>query len=171
MNSILSIIAGTPLWVWLALIYLLIRGIIALKPRKISIYKIFILPTIFLYLALNGLFLTQNFVSFVSLVRCLSLFAGTFMGFVLTKNVVIRADRKNKLIKIPGSPFTLFLVLGIFCIKYYFGFKSATDPVFAQTMTFILSKTISTGLLSGTSIGRAARYFYTYKTERQTDLG
>jgi len=163
-NYILKIIAGTPLWVWFAFAYLVLKGVLAFKTRTVSMYKIFILPAIFLYLSLNGLFLKHGLISFMTLARLLSLFVGGFIGFMLTKNIAIKADRKNKTITIPGSKFTLFLVLSIFAVKYYFGFKSATDPIFASTATFMLSKIIITGVISGTSIGRAEQYFYKYKT-------
>ncbi|MFC1841968.1 DUF6622 family protein [Candidatus Dependentiae bacterium] len=168
--NFLKIIAGTPLWVWGGLAYLILRGVLAFNTRTVSVYKIFILPAIFLYLSLNGLFLQHGIMSFMTLARFLSLFAGGFIGFMLAKEIVIRADKKNKTIEIPGNKFTLLLVLAIFGVKYYFGFKAATDPVLAATLTFMLSKIIITGIISGTSLGRAACYFYKYRTTNHINL-
>lgn len=47
--SLFNILTGTPLWVWILLIFLIAWGIIALKDREMGVYRLFLLPLVFLF--------------------------------------------------------------------------------------------------------------------------
>ncbi|WP_244427611.1 hypothetical protein [Bartonella queenslandensis] len=49
--SLFNILTGTPLWAWILLIFLIARGIIALKDRETKVYRLFLLPLVFLFWA------------------------------------------------------------------------------------------------------------------------
>jgi len=44
------------------------------------------------------------------------------IGWTITSSVVIMADKKKSLVKVPGSWSTLIVVLLIFAVKWYFGY-------------------------------------------------
>jgi hypothetical protein len=45
--SILRIISGTPLKVWILFVFLLFLGVRALRPSTVSVWRIALLPTFF----------------------------------------------------------------------------------------------------------------------------
>lgn len=49
--SLFNILTGTPLWVWILLIFLITMGIGALKDREMGVNRLFLLPLIFLFWA------------------------------------------------------------------------------------------------------------------------
>jgi len=167
---IFTIIVKTPLWVWSVLGYLLFKGIRAFQPCTVGIYKIFLFPALFLLISLKGLLATSELLSFAVIVRLGALCIGSAIGFVLFNSIAIEADKKKSLIKIPGTKSTLLLILAIFAIKYYFGYKSARDPFLVNTMYFMSLQLIITGVTSGIAIGRSLCYLYKYKTAIHTDL-
>ena len=167
---ILQIIARTPIWVWPLLGFLLFKGIRAFWPSVMNVYKIFIFPAIFLVLSLNGLIATSGCMSCIVFMRFSALLIGSIVGLLLFKGIVVEADKKKSLIRVPGTASTLLLILAIFSIKYYFGFKSAIDPALAKTFVFVSAKLVITGITSGITIGRALCYWYKYKIAAHTDL-
>ncbi|WP_338861107.1 DUF6622 family protein [Xenorhabdus griffiniae] len=50
--SILAIIKGTPIWVWILFVFLIKRGINALYDREMRIDRLFFMPVLFLIWAI-----------------------------------------------------------------------------------------------------------------------
>ncbi|MFH1644396.1 MAG: DUF6622 family protein [bacterium] len=169
-NKILEAMAGTPWWAWVALFYVISIGILNLKTRVRQLYTIFILPTIFLVMFLQSLISNFGFSFYPWLIWLIALFAGLNLGWFLFINIQIKADRKKQLIKIPGSPATLILVLLVFAVKYFFGYTQAVNPEFAQSLFFVNSKLISSGCIEGIFIGRVLFYLNKYFSVESEDL-
>ncbi|KKK52281.1 hypothetical protein LCGC14_3106500, partial [marine sediment metagenome] len=134
LDTLLQIFKGPPLWVWFLLAYLIFIGIKAFKPSVISLKKIFILPVVFLFFSLQRLVGNINF--FTSLVWITSTIIGVFLSVVIFSKTQIIADKKNNLLKLPGTYSTLFLILISFSIKFYFGFQIGKDPSVLKDSTF-----------------------------------
>ncbi|NGX40282.1 MAG: hypothetical protein KR126chlam4_00099 [Candidatus Anoxychlamydiales bacterium] len=168
LDTLLQIFKGPPLWVWFLLAYLIFIGIKAFKPSVISLKKIFILPVVFLFFSLQRLVGNINF--FTSLVWITSTIIGVFLSVVIFSKTQIIADKKNNLLKLPGTYSTLFLILISFSIKFYFGFQIGKDPSVLKDSTFFYRYIMAATLSFGMFLGRTFLYFYKFKKAESTDL-
>ena len=153
--TILNILTHTPIWVYMVFCYLIFIGIKSLKERRTELYRVFIIPAIFLFLFLKRLLnvLNTDLIS-ISLV---ALFIGSFIGYILVKKTNIKVD--GNIITIPGSWQTIILIILTFAVKYVFGYMNAVYPVLA--MEHIKLEIFLSGLFSGLFLGRGG--FYCYK--------
>ena len=158
MNEIWQILLHTPWWVFLIFVYLLRVGINATKPRIISLNKILILPAIFLFISINSFITTFQISTLLLSTYSLSLLIGIGGGWLLVRNLNLKFDQQNNLIKVPGSFTTLILTLIIFSTKYYFGYSIATNPSVTEKIHFTLLQLVVSGICTGLFIGRALCY-------------
>ncbi|MDN3505833.1 MAG: hypothetical protein P0S96_01220 [Simkaniaceae bacterium] len=127
METIITMLRSTPWWVYLLFFYVLYIGIRALKPRTFSVNKLFIVPLIVLALTIWNLI--DKFESFKDLlIWALFIPIGFAAGWGIVQSFKIRGDHKKLLIRMPGSPFILVLLLFVFVIRYFFGYMKATTP-------------------------------------------
>lgn len=165
-----GVIKGTPFWVWAIFAFLLYRGIRALKTRVVPLKKIFILPAIFISLALYRLVSSNGAIALQNLWWFFAFVTGVSLGFLLFKSTKIQADKKKYLIKLPGTLSTLIMILIIFGIKFCFGYISALNSVFAKSLMFLHLKLITSGMISGLTLGRSLLYFVKHKNSKHTNL-
>lgn len=171
-NKILSIIHGTPIWVWFLFGYLLYRGITGLKARTMTMSRIFLVPGIFLFLSLQNIVsrMCSCFNSTALAIYTLLLSLGILIGWLLVRHMKITVDKKRHLIAMPGSTLMLVLTILIFGIKYFFGYMKAANPeIMASTFAITTYAGIS-GLIAGIAIGRMAYFLYQYQKSIHTDL-
>jgi hypothetical protein len=170
MRAVGPIIAGTPTWVWALLVLLVYLGTRALRSQTAPLWRIAILPTVFVVWGLYGLIASNN----VSLQRTapwlLALAVGTAIGFTIAGLRPIRADRTHGLVHVAGGPFTLVLSLLIFAIKYVFGVLHAMDPTAFADARFWLTELAVSGVLTGMFIGRFAGLWRQYRAAPEEDL-
>src|SRR3990167_10036300 len=98
MNTIWDILEGTPTWVWVLFIYLMIIGFKARKIHVVSLFKLFILPALFFILAIY--YLIVNFSSDVTaiFIWIIAFGVGTVLNWIIYKNLTLQADKKKHLI-------------------------------------------------------------------------
>lgn len=159
---------GTPWWVWPLLAWLIYRGIKALHPRVTSLRTLFIAPFVFLFLALQSL--TTNTILYPYFLWFGILIIGSFLGWWIAHNYRVSADKKQRLLKLPGSPVTLIITLLFFSMKYYVGYTTATNPELAQSLIFVSFKYLVSGTSCGILLGRSLTYFYHYLCAPHTDI-
>lgn len=150
----MNLITHTPIWVWGILVYLLYVGIQALKPRVITLQKLIFLP-----LALIAL-KYKLFVSPEAWIYVLALAVGITAGVLKVRKSKIQIFKDKKHILIPGSSSLIIVLVGIFVMKYYFGYLQASDPA-EYTRQHVWELGLS-GLLSGYFTGQRANYLYRY---------
>lgn len=169
MSALSQILNGTPWWVWVIFIYVMIVGIKALSPRVVSLYRLTLMPLIFVALSVHTLWvLPLNFMRIALFV--IFVIAGIGIGFWQISRLFIEIDRNKKLLAVPGSPMTLILVLIVFASKYYFGYTEATNPGIIDQLAFILPLLIISGLCTGTFIGRGICYICRFVSLPHKDL-
>ncbi len=151
-----DIIRNTPLWVWGILGYLLYVGIQALKPRIVTLDKLIFLPLALIALKFR-VFLSPD-----AWIYLVGLSAGLFAGFVKVRNSPIKVLKDIKSIQIPGSSSLIIILLGIFVMKYFFGYLQATDPV--AYIRYFDWELVLSGILSGYFTGQRTNYLYRYYT-------
>ena len=98
------------------------------------------------------------------------LLLGSFIGWLLYKNVKIRADKVKKLILVPGSIIPLILIIFAFCRGYFIGFETAVHPELLKTYWFAFTISATSGLTSGIFISRTAVYLYKYINAENEDF-
>lgn len=167
-QTVIEAIYGTPWWAWIGLAYLVFIGVRALKPSIKPIQNILILPTIFLILSLQGLFKSFTVIN-VAIWLSTVLIGAVFSRF-LHRNISIRADRVHHLIGLPGTITTLFIVLFIFTVKYYFGYQMAVNPGRIHVFSFNLARLGIFAFITGISIGKFSVLLYKYFTISSTNL-
>lgn len=151
-----DIIRNTPIWVWGILVYLLYVGIQALKPRIVTLDKLIFLPLALIALKFK-VFLSPD-----AWIYLVGLSAGLFAGFVKVRNSPIKVLKDIKSIQIPGSSSLIIILLGIFVMRYFFGYLQATDPV--AYIRYFDWELVLSGILSGYFTGQRTNYLYRYYT-------
>ena len=158
----LDLLKGTPSWVYILLFFLIYKGIKAIHGSTKRLTKLLILPAVFLVLSLHKVTDPYYYILFLIL--------GLIVGWMLYRNIKIRADKVKHLIALPGSVLPLILILIAFAKGYYFGYESAVHPEYLKQHWFTLLTLITSGFFSGIFIGRAAVFLYKYKNAQHEDL-
>ncbi|NGX28068.1 MAG: hypothetical protein K940chlam1_00243 [Candidatus Anoxychlamydiales bacterium] len=167
-NNFLDILKGTPIWVFGILAYLLYVGITASRPNVLSIKKLFLLPLIFFILNLRIFFIARDF--FVVSLWLMFVFMGISINWLILKKKIIKADKKNQLIALPGEIATLIFLLMFFVIKFYFGFKISQDPNIMKNSSFFYKFVSLSATSFGLFLGKMLCYFNKYKKAESIDL-
>lgn len=158
--TIQQILIHTPWWVYVLLVYLIFIGVKARNTGIVSIYKLAVLPLLFLIMSIESMISHFKIESLSISTWLISIIIGSIIGLLLVYKSKIRVDRANKLLELPGSWTTLILILAIFMAKYYCGYALSKDPGAAiNTHTEILVLALS-GICTGTFIGRMLIYVY-----------
>lgn len=166
METIILALKNTPWWVYLLFGFILYKGIRSLKTRNVSLKKLFIVPSILIFISFHTI-LTQISLNFENIVLLLvSFFAGVAIGGWMIKNQDITIDKESELLRVPGGYSTFVMIMLVFIIKYYMGYEEATDPNMLKQDGFETFAIIATSLLGGLFGGKMIGYLYHYKTSR-----
>ncbi len=158
MEEIWQTVIHTPWWVYVLLVYLIIVGLKASKVRIIPFWKIFVLPTIFLFISIQNLMTIEDLEYLGISSWIVAMLVGSLFGWWQVKRLDIKIDKKGSLIQIPGSWDTLLIILIIFIAKYYFGYEKATNPVLVAQLNFKVSMLVLSGACTGLFLGRLFGY-------------
>ncbi len=162
MEYFFETLTHTPWWVYLLFAYILFVGIAAMKLRSVPVFQLFIVPTILTVLSIHTLVgrIGDHFLYIIPWGIAAAI--GIAIGWVEMKRLNIVVDREKRLLKIPGSVFTLILLLVFFGCKYYYGFMSATAPERAKQIQFVIFILMITGMGTGVMWVRGFGYFFKY---------
>lgn len=161
LSQLLKIISGTPTWVWFVFGYLIFIGIRATRARIVYIPKLFIIP-----LVLSGLkykvFIAGNISIWLGYFICLALTSFTSYKYTAMQKIKIISPRMS--VQLPGTYWTLTVLMAFFVVKYFFGYISATSPTYYNDIK-IFELSIS-GIFSGYFLGKAICYLMKFKMEQ-----
>ncbi len=160
MEETINNLKHIPWWILPLFTYLVWVGIKSLKTKVISIFRSSLLPVIFVVLSIIRLSPLLYIDSRIPYLWFISLIIGILPGWLFSSRQNIEVDKKNLLIKVPGSWITLFLLLSIFFINFYFGAKKATDNSIFKNLNFIFSIVFLSTLPRGVMIGRSLNFIY-----------
>jgi hypothetical protein len=166
----LQIVANTPIWVWVLLVFLLLLGIRALRPATAPLWRVAILPAVFFVWGLFSLYQLHGLGPERVLPWAAALVAGIALGMLIAGLQPIRADKTRGLVRLAGGPLTLVLILLIFATKYEFGFLHATQPALFAEPRFWLAEIAISGVLAGMFMGRFAGLVRQYRAAPHEDL-
>src|SRR5579872_1608239 len=123
-----ELIRETPWWVYCILVYLIIVGLWSAHPRVISLKRLFLLPFLLLIWNLSWLWERLDGHSLLILLWPFGLMIGFCSGWLLVNRWRIGADRSKELLSLPATWSTLFLILLVFSIRYFFIYNYKVHP-------------------------------------------
>ena len=145
-----GVLMGTPWWVWVVLVYLIVVGINASRHQIVYLPRLFIIPILLIGFKYK-FFLAGS--AWLILLYLASLSLGVGIGFLQGMRAKVRIFRELLYVEIPGSWWTLFLLLTIFCINFMLGVLWALDPLLAAKY-FAVVLSIS-AMITGFFLGKA----------------
>jgi hypothetical protein len=153
--NILDILIGTPWWVWVIFVYLIIVGVKSLKSHTMSLTKLAITPILLLFWVFYSFNFTyeHSFIIYGALIISLSI--GGMLGRMIFGRYPITFNKKGEAY-IPGSIYPLCLYMVLFIIKYCFGVIGAINPAMLTNITAQLINVIVSGIAIGIFAGRLA---------------
>lgn len=169
-HAIIGIIRGTPVWVWAIFAFLIYRGASALHTRTVPLWTTFLLPTFFLGLAITSLIKSPCASCYTLSMWLFALISGTAIAWFLNRALFIKADKRKMLIQLPGSASTLILVIGIFAVKYFFGYMAVVHPAISSMPSVTYIRLALYGGITGLTIGKLLQYLYKYYNAQSVDL-
>jgi len=153
----------TPVWVWVLLAILVWRGLAASRPTTGPLWRFAIVPVAIGLWGLSGLVLRYP-VSAASVGIWLGgLALGGLLAWRAAAGVALQVDRARGHVTVPGTWSVLILVLAIFAVKYWFGYRLGTNPALAADPSFYLADIGFSGLATGGLAGRFAHYAEIYR--------
>ncbi len=153
--TIQSIVSHTPIWVWFLFIFLLGRGINALKPRRTSVLSMLILPILFFVWAVYGITSEMEYSEFSVTAFVTALVTGSGLGWALARaGEPVRLEAASGRIHRPGSPLTQILVLIGFSSKFALQTMLGHQPALAADPNFNILYGAIAGAVDGVFWGR-----------------
>ncbi|PZM83589.1 hypothetical protein DLH72_03615 [Candidatus Gracilibacteria bacterium] len=139
-----------PIYVYVIFVFLLFLGIYYTKDRKTTYQKTFIFPIVFGIFAIYGI---SNFgFSYHNIFFILGIFLGYIFGKILWKKKNFSCE--NGFIIIQGSIIPILYMMGIFLVKFIFGYLQARFPDISHNFYFLFSVNISYGIFFGIMLKR-----------------
>ena len=148
----------TPWWVYILFIYLMFIGFKALNTQIKPFGVTLIMPIVFTIMCIENIIALEHLDPlYEALIFTLSLLlVGSSTGYFLASLQNVQLDKEHKLIKLPGSKFTLISVLLIFSVKYYFSYRLMLTPKDHQLEYYFIC---ASGIITGLFVGRSACYY------------
>ncbi|WP_074020449.1 DUF6622 family protein [Xenorhabdus thuongxuanensis] len=161
--SILAIIKGTPIWVWILLAFLIKRGINALYDREMRIDRLFFMPVLFLIWAVYSVLNETTFPNSAFLALIVGILVGGVIGWGLWRSQPrLRKGNENGLIIRSGTPLTLSLILTVFIVKFIISAIMSIHSNLLYSYNFNLLFGFICGLSDGVFWGGTLNLFIPY---------
>lgn len=157
----MDILSETPWWVYVLFFGLVSIGFAAARPRVVSLRRLLILPLVFTLW--NLAWLNERIHGRHSLLVfwILGLAIGSYFGGMSVRKWIVKADRQQEKVHLPGSWSTLVLILLVFAVRYFFVYHYERFPDTSSDL-YTYDAAIS-GLITGIFMGRAYQVFHKYR--------
>lgn len=148
-------LSHVPIWVGFLFMFLVYRGLVALKTREVSPVRLMVVPVAFMIWSLVG-FLSGPALSALAYPALgagvvVGLFAGMAVTLASAPTVFVK---ETGALRVTGSATTLVLVLAVFATKFALASYRITNPDIAQDLAFGLIAAGFSGLTIGLFWGR-----------------
>jgi hypothetical protein len=160
MPPLLGILGHTPGWVWVLLAVLVFFGVRALRTRTVTVWRLMIVPGVFIIWGLVSLGL--RIAAAPALI--VDWLAGAVLGFALawatTRLHGIVVERERASVRLPGTSVPLLRNVAIFLAKYCLAVAIAVAPTRAGMLQHwdIAVSGFGTGYFAGWVVRFALRY-------------
>lgn len=147
---VLSVLEHTPIWVWVLFVYLLTRGVKALKTREVPVSRLFFIPVLFLLWGVAGVIQETHWQAFSLCAMAVGLLLGGLGGALAgrAKRPLPPSTQPGMLVR-PGSPVPLIFMIVAFSAKYVLSVAIILQPELIDSLSFNLAY----GAVSGASAG------------------
>lgn len=159
-----NILTGTPIWVWILLIFLIARGINALSDREMEVKRLFLLPLIFLLLGGSDVINKLAFPSWGASSMLAGLMIGFSIGWLLWRVTPrLKIKEGTDLIIRPGTPLTLIFILISFVVKFALIVFLNVKPDLKYDFDFNLLFGLLSGVTDGVLWGGTLNLYITFR--------
>ena len=165
MDILSQFINNTPVWVWVLLVYLVMKGFQARKPGDTTLLKMAIIPVLFTVWGLVDLVSLYGVSATSSLLWLVGIAGGAAIGWNIVSRYNLIPDHVAGTIHRPADMTLLPLLLVTFSIKYGFGVIAAVSPDLLAEPAFMISDLLLSGLFTGIFIGKFARYVWVWRAQ------
>ncbi|MDO8953713.1 MAG: hypothetical protein Q7V63_02580 [Gammaproteobacteria bacterium] len=149
-----------PVWAYPLVIFLVVLGISQCRARTVKVWRLFILPLVFILMSFNHLDGSPqiNWLSGLSWVVCTGL--GGYIGYLHKRSTDISIDRRNYTLRLPADWTMMVLIMLIFVVEFVINTVEAAGPA---TEWWFAPLTLGiSGIITGMALGRNAVYLYRY---------
>ena len=159
MQIAFRILANTPIWVFVLLAYLIWQGLQALRPRTQAVWRMLIVPLVFLLMGLSRLVLAPHNTTAPLLAWLVALVLFAALGFCGGPRL-LAVDRQNGRVTRPGSIGPLLRNLTVFSLQYAVAVATAMklEPHAAVAIIGHAVSGASAGYFSGWTAALWRRY-------------
>jgi len=124
-----------------------------MRTMILPVFGILIPSIVLLFISLSSVFSIVRGQMVLFAVWGGAFLCGLFIGSQFVRRMGITYDRAGRRVTVPGSYLYMVTYLVIFGIRYYFGFKQATDPrsvdgIYVSSVMTVLSG-VCTGMFGG----------------------
>lgn len=159
--TLLSLFYGTPWWVYVVFIYLMIVGYKYSQQRTVGFMQLSILPLIMTLWSALSFYKLFSIASIEALILWFIIFFGGIgIGYWIKSGVICSADHITQAITIPGSWSTLLLLSLLFVVKYYVGYACATAT--QECTSFVIQDMLFSTFIRSILLGNALYFFRAY---------
>ena len=153
-----QLLAQTPIWVWVLLVFLITRGIAAMKPGETSLGKLLIVPTLFTVWGIWSISTRYGAAPAAWGEWLAGIAVGMGLGWLLLRRATLRINPSTGALWRSADYSLLPLLLVTFLVKYGFEVAFAVSPALAGNGGFSAAYLLSSGLFTGIFIGKYCRY-------------
>lgn len=164
MRHLWTLITNTPIWVLVILGYLLHAGLKSLKAQNAGLANLALLPLVFMVMSIHTLFISVG-IDFISVpLWLIATSIGGYVGWLQMEKAGVSVTQEGgaKLLRVPRSRGTLWIILALFSAKFFLGFNVTTEGTFIQQTPLQIGLLCFSGVFTGLFIGRFASFFKTY---------
>jgi hypothetical protein len=158
MNMLQQFASHTPLWVWALLVFLIMRGVAAMKPGEITLVRLAVVPALFTAWGLWSISARYGTSWQAWGLWLAGIGAGAGIGWMMLRRATLTTNRgTGKLLR--SADYSLLpLLLVTFAVKYGFESALAMSPTLAGDVGFRAAYLLLSGGFTGIFIGKYLRY-------------
>jgi hypothetical protein len=168
MQFYLEIVTHTPTWVFILLAFLIYQGIQALRPRTVSIWRLFIVPVVFIVMGVSRMVFGHADGLAPPLAWLVAAAALAPIGF-LTAPKALGVNHAAHTVTRPGSVLPLVRNVTVFLLQYAVAVTAALHPN-AHSAGALIARAVS-GATAGYFIGWAMALLRHYRAAKDQPAG
>jgi hypothetical protein len=161
-----AIIHGAPIWVWVLLVVLLLRGFKALNSGTAPLGRLAIVPLIFAGGGIAHL-VSDPLAGWPAVIAWMTAsLVGIAAGVSIASRSRFIVDPIANTVMLPGSPLPLLLMIAIFATKFWLGFEMATVTDASLLGIYVVIGAAVSGVVAGVFTGRFITYWRAMSARR-----